>query len=144
MIRIASKSDTRVIADLAVLLWEDNSVDDLVNEFSEILSKDNAQIFLKYENDVPVGFAQCQLRYDYVEGTKTTPVGYLEGIFVMEKCRNRGYAKELLNQCEMWAKDRGCKEFASDCEIHNDNSFQFHKAMNFTEANRIICFTKKL
>ena len=74
MIRKASKSDTRVIADLAVLLWEDNSVDDLVNEFSEILSKDNAQIFLKYENDVPVGFAQCQLRYDYVEGTQTTPV----------------------------------------------------------------------
>ncbi len=26
--------------------------------------------------------AQSQLRYDYVEGTESTPVGYLEGIFV--------------------------------------------------------------
>ena len=79
-----------------------------------------------------------------MEGTETTPVGYLEGIFVKESYRNRGYARELLNKCETWAKDKGCKEFASDCELDNGNSFQFHKAMNFTEANRIICFTKKL
>ena len=144
MIHKASKNDVRIIATLAVLLWDDNSVDALADEFSEILSKDDAQIFLKYEDDIPICFAQCQLRYDYVEGTETTPVGYLEGIFIMESYRNRGYAKELLNKCEMWAKDKGCKEFASDCEINNDISFQFHKAMNFTEANRIICFTKKL
>ena len=144
MVRKATKNDIRIIADLAVLMWDNNSVDELTDEFSDILSKDDAQIFLKYEDDTPVGFAQCQLRYDYVEGTETTPVGYLEGIFIMEGYRNRGYAKELLNKCEMWAKDKGCKEFASDCEIDNDISFRFHKAMNFTEANRIICFTKKL
>lgn len=144
MIRKASKNDTITIANLAVLLWNDASVDDLAVEFSELLSKDNARIFLKYENDIPVGFAQCQLRSDYVEGTETTPVGYLEGIFILENYRNNGYAKELLNECERWAKAKGCKEFASDCEIDNDNSFKFHMAMNFTEANRIICFTKKL
>ena len=144
MIRKASKNDIEIIANLAVIMWNENSVEDLSNEFAELLFKDDAQIFLKYENDIPIGFAQCQLRHDYVEGTETTPVGYLEGIFIMEGYRNRGYAKELLNECEMWAKDKGCKEFASDCEIDNDISFQFHKAMNFTEANRIICFTKKL
>lgn len=144
MIRKATKKDIKIIADLAVLLWNHNSVDDLAEEFSKILSGDEAQIFLKYENDIPVGFAQCQLRHDYVEGTETTPVGYLEGIFIMEGCRNKGYAKELLNTCEMWAKTNGCTEFASDCEIDNDASYRFHKAMNFTEANRIICFTKKL
>ena len=144
MIRKASENDLRKIAELAVLMWGDNSVDELVNEFSEILSKDDAQIFVKCVHNMPVGFAQCQVRYDYVEGTETTPVGYLEGIFVADSYRNRGYAKELLNKCEVWAKDKGCKEFASDCEIGNEVSFQFHKAMNFTEANRIICFTKKL
>ena len=144
MIRKATKNDIEIIANLAVIMWDENSVEDLSNEFAELLSKDDAQIFLKYENDIPVGFAQCQLRHDYVEGTETTPVGYLEGIFIMEGYRNRRYAKELLNECEMWAKDKGCKEFASDCEVDNDISFQFHMAMNFTEANRIICFTKKL
>ena len=36
------------------------------------------------EDGRPAGFAQCQLRRDYVEGTKTSPVGYPEGIFVAE------------------------------------------------------------
>lgn len=79
-----------------------------------------------------------------MEGTSTTPVGYLEGIFIKEGYRNKGYAKELLSDCEAWAKENGCQEFASDCEIVNVGSFCFHKAMNFTEANRIICFTKVL
>lgn len=84
------------------------------------------------------------MRYDYVEGTKTTPVGYLEGIFIIEEYRNQGYAKELLAECEVWARSNGCKEFASDCELENTDSFYFHKAMSFTEINRIICFTKSL
>lgn len=144
MVRKAGKKDLKTLANLAVLMWDSHSVNELMNEFSEIISKEKVQFFLKSENDVPVGFAQCQLRYDYVEGTKTTPVGYLEGIFIKEGYRNKGYAKELLAECEAWAKDNGCQEFASDCEIDNTNSFGFHKAMNFTEANRIICFIKTL
>lgn len=144
MVRKAMKEDIAVIADLAVLLWKNSSVNELTNELSEMISKETAQIFLKYENEIPVGFALCQLRHDYVEGTETTPVGYLEGIFVKDTHRNKGYAKELLAECERWAKANGCVEFASDCEIDNVDSFQFHKAMKFAEANRIICFTKKL
>lgn len=144
MVQKAGKRDLNILANLAVLMWDSNSVDELIAEFSEIISKDNSQFFLKYENDIPIGFAQCQLRYDYVEGTKTTPVGYLEGIFIKDGYRNKGYAKELLAECEAWAKYKGCREFASDCEIDNLNSFHFHKAMNFVEANRIICFTKIL
>lgn len=125
-------------------MWQSHSVNELINEFSEIMLNRKSQFFLKYENDVPVGFAQCQLRYDYVEGTKTTPIGYLEGIFVKEGYRSKGYAKELLAECEAWARENGCYEFASDCEIDNIDSLQFHKAMNFIEANRIICFTKVL
>ena len=144
MIRKAGKQDLEILANLAVLMWDNHSVSELFADFSEIISKGKSQFFLKYENDIPIGFAQCQLRYDYVEGTRTSPVGYLEGIFIKEGYRNKGYAKELLAECEAWAKCKGCQEFASDCEIDNIDSFQFHKAMNFTEANRIICFTKEL
>lgn len=144
MVRKAGKNDLETLANLAKLLWEHHSVQELLDEFSEIMSKGNSQFFLKYENDEPIGFAQCQLRFDYVEGTASSPVGYLEGIFVKEAYRHQGCAKELLAECEGWAKENGCQEFASDCEIHNMDSFQFHMAMNFTEANRIICFTKKL
>lgn len=144
MVKKAGNNDLETLANLAVLMWQSNSVNELISEFSEMMSDGKSKFFLKYENDEPIGFAQCRLRYDYVEGTKTTPVGYLEGIFVKEGYRGRGYAKELLAECEAWAKENGCSEFASDCEIDNMDSFAFHKAMNFTEANRIICFTKVL
>lgn len=144
MVRKAGKQDLEILANLAVLMWDSHSVSELIAEFSEIISKGKSKFFLKYENDIPIGFAQCQLRYDYVEGTKTSPVGYLEGIFIKDGYRNKGYAKELLSECEAWAKHNGCQEFASDCEIDNIDSFRFHKSMNFTEANRIICFTKPL
>lgn len=144
MVKPAEANDLDVLVNLAALLWQNHSIKDLFQEFSRILSNGESQFFLKYENGLPVGFAQCQLRHDYVEGTSTTPVGYLEGIFVKEGYRNKGYAKELLAECEAWAKRNGCREFASDCEIDNIGSFRFHKAMKFAETNRIICFIKEL
>ena len=92
---------------------------------------------------IPLGFAQCQLRTDYVEGTHTSPVGYLEGIYVAAHCRRHGHASALLAACEQWAAEMGCTEFASDCEIGNDVSLRFHLHAGFQEANRIICLTKK-
>ena len=144
MVQKARKEDLKILANLAVLMWDSHSVSELMAEFSEIISNGKSQFFLKYENDIPIGFAQCQLRYDYVEGTKTSPVGYLEGIYIKDGYRRKGYAKELLTECESRARSNGCREFASDCEIDNTASLHFHKAMNFTEANRIICFMKTL
>ena len=54
------------------------------------------------------------------------------------------YAKQLLSECERWARKQGCKQFASDCELYNETSLAFHLKVGFTEANRIICFTKEL
>lgn len=144
MIKKAESGDLETLAKLAALMWKNHSVRELAEEFSEIMGKGRSCFFLKYENGEPVGFAQCQMRNDYVEGTRTSPVGYLEGIFVKEGFRGKGYARELLAACEAWAKENGCREFASDCETGNTGSFLFHKAMGFTEANRIICFAKTL
>lgn len=144
MVRKAGNGDAEILAELAALLWSGSSVSELRAEFSENISEDNARFFIKYEGDIPVGFAECRLRHDYVEGTQTTPVGYLEGIFIKDGYRRRGYARELLAECEEWARQNGCREFASDCETDNINSCGFHNAMNFSEANRIICFVKTL
>ena len=144
MIVQVTEKDINAAASLAALLWGHHSAAGLEEEFRQSLLQGDAQFFLKYDGDVPVGFAQCQLRHDYVEGTQTSPVGYLEGIFVKEEHRHRGYAKALLEECKKWAKANGCSEFASDCEITNESSFHFHKAVGFIEANRIICFTQDL
>ncbi len=144
MIRKAEKNDALIIARMAVLMWKDHTVEDLEGEFKEIICSDKGAVFLALADDQVIGFAQCQLRHDYVEGTSGGPVGYLEGIFVKEEYRNLGYAGKLLGKCEEWARKKDCREFASDCELHNKVSFKFHLKMGFSEVNRIICFTKKL
>lgn len=144
MIKKATINESLILAEMAMQMWNSNTVDELQMEFAETLKKKSIAFFIKYLEDIPVGFAQCGLRTDYVEGTETSPVGYLEGIFVKEDYRNNGYARELLLACEMWAKDMGCTEFASDCELDNTNSLKFHIAMGFGETNRIICFKKNL
>ena len=55
-----------------------------------------------------------------------------------------GTARALVGQCEQWAKSKGCREFASDCELTNQASLAFHLSLGFTEENRIICFKKNL
>lgn len=143
-IRKAAFSDAAAVAALALQLWPDHEVWELQREFEALLADEGAAVFLAFADDVPIGFAQCQLRHDYVEGTSSSPVGYLEGIFVSPAYQKRGIARILLSSCESWAKEQGCTEFASDCELDNQDSLRFHLSVGFVEANRIICFTKKL
>lgn len=144
MIRQASERDNSIVSALALRLWPDHSPQEMKNYFSSALASDNGAVFLYFVQLQPVAFAQCQLRHDYVEGTQSGPVGYLEGIFVAQEHRRQGIAMELLRHCEQWAKSKGCNEFASACKLENADSLLFHLHAGFSEANRIICFTKKL
>lgn len=144
MIRKATHSDTYAVARLAVKMWTSHTADELSLEFDSLIDNCDAAIFVCNVDGKCIGFSQCNLRHDYVEGTGSSPVGYLEGAYVEEKFRNKGYGKLLVKACEQWAKEKGCKEFASDCELDNTQSLAFHLHSGFREANRIICFTKKL
>ena len=144
MIRQAQRGDLPAITGLASRLWPDATVPELEDSFSSLLSHSDAAVFLAFSNSQPVGFAQCQLRHDYVEGTENSPVGYLEGIYVEPSFRGRGIARQLLSAAENWAREQDCREFASDCELDNLESLAFHLGVGFREANRIICFVKEL
>ncbi len=144
MIRRATEIDASALAKLAIQMWDDSTLSELEANFAELIRNENAVCFIKYVEGNPIGFAQCQIRQDYVEGTKTSPVGYLEGIFIEEEFRHKGFARELLQECEKWAKDKKCFEFASDCELNNTDSLKFHLATGFEEVNRIICFKKEI
>ena len=144
MIRRAEAADLDQLTALTLALWPDCAYEERWNDMADLLASSEAAVFLLMDGENAAGFAQCQLRHDYVEGTGSSPVGYLEGIFVEDAYRSRGCARRLLAACEAWAKGKGCSEFASDCELGNTESLAFHLNMGFEEANRIICFTKKI
>ncbi|MBQ8826298.1 MAG: GNAT family N-acetyltransferase [Oscillospiraceae bacterium] len=143
-VRKASAEDAVTAAELACKMWRDASAEELTESLSRIISGDSGAVFILEADGADVGFAQCQLRNDYVEGTESSPVGYLEGVYIEPLYRRNGGASALLEMCEIWAREQGCTEFASDCEADNEASRLFHLGAGFTEANRIICFTKKL
>ncbi len=143
-IQKASLQDINAVAALAAQLRPENTAPEMAQEFEELLQQTDAAVFLANAENNTIGFAQCQLRRDYVEGTKSSPVGYLEGIYVQKAYRRRGTARALLAACECWAKKMGCAEFGSDCELSNTDSQAFHQKLGFTEANRIVCYTKQL
>ena len=140
----AAIADVNTIAELACELWPDHTMEEMTAEFQGLLTEKEAAVFLFRAEGKAAGFAQCQLRYDYVEGTETSPVGYLEGIYVREADRGKGIARRLLRACEDWAREQGCTEFASDCEVTNTESQEFHRAVGFEEANRIVAYVRKI
>ena len=143
VIRRGERKDGLAAGMLAGRLW-DHDPGELSRELAELMGSENAAVFLAWDGELPVGFAQAQLRTDYVEGTESSPVGYLEGIYVEPEARRQGVARQLLGACQDWARARGCREFASDCELDNTLSQAFHEAVGFTEANRIVCYVKRL
>ena len=131
----AKVSDCRAVAELAAKMWDTSTTEELEDNFKEITEKNDGVVFIAVSDKKIIGFAQCGLRHDYVEGTESSPVGYLEGIFVEKQYRKNGCAKILLRECEKWAKSKGCCEFASDCELDNTDSLSFHLNVGFQEVN---------
>ena len=142
-IRRAVPADSMTLGRLAACMWAHDPAE-LSASFADLTASDEAACFLAFEGETAIGFAQCQLRHDYVEGCVTSPVGFLEGIYVMEDKRCHGVAQALLCACEDWARSVGCTEFASDCEIDNRDSLAWHLKAGFEEVNRTIWFAKKL
>jgi aminoglycoside 6'-N-acetyltransferase I len=101
-------------------------------------------VLIASDGSKPIGFAEIALRTDHVNGCETSPVGFLEGIYVEPGHRKRGAARALVAAAEEWSRARGCAEFASDALIENEDSRQMHKALGFKETERVVYFRKPL
>ncbi|MGI6264446.1 MAG: aminoglycoside 6'-N-acetyltransferase [Acutalibacteraceae bacterium] len=132
------------LAKLVKIIWPEHTPAELERIIQNYIDSDNSAVFSEKADGQIVGAALCCLRHDYVEGCETSPVGYLEGVSVKEEYRHKKIAKKLVLECEQWAREKGCTEFASDCELTNTASMHFHLSIGFQEENRIICFKKLL
>ena len=90
------------------------------------------------------GLAEACVRSDYVNGTDSTPVAFLEGLYVTPAARRRGIARELVAAVAAWGRARGCRELASDTPLANEASQAMHRALGFEETERVVYFRKTL
>lgn len=86
---------------------------------------------------------EAAIRCDYVNGCDTSPVLFLEGIYVVPGMRHQGIARALCTSIEQWGASRGCAEFASDTSIDNVDAQALHRALGFDETERVVFFRKR-
>lgn len=139
-----SNSNYREIAGLAFKLWPDSTLKEELDYFQKIIHDNNQTAFLLTTDKQATGFVLVSLRYDYVEGATSKPICYVEGIYIEPLERKRGLARLLVEKAESWGKLKNCKEIASDTEIGNFASIDFHKSIGFKEVNRVVCFIKNI
>jgi aminoglycoside 6'-N-acetyltransferase I len=92
---------------------------------------------------VVIGFLEGRLR-SHADGCQTSPVGYVEGWFVAEDRRRRGVGRALFECFESWARERGCRELASDTWLHNVGSQRVHERLGFRKVDRVVTYRKPL
>jgi len=94
-------------------------------------------VFVSESDGYLTGFLEASLR-GYADGCATSPVGYVEGWFVLPKHRLSGVGRAVIEAAEDRARARGCAEMASDALLDNTLSHQAHQRVGYTEVERAV------
>ena len=139
-----SPNSFTTLTEMFLKLWPECVYEEEFENCQRIYKSPTETFFLSKENNIYTGFIQMALRSDPVEGTSSSPVAYIEGIYIEPEYRQNGIARKLVERGEHWGIEHGCKEIASDTEVHNQISIAFHLQSGFEEINRVVCFRKTL
>jgi aminoglycoside 6'-N-acetyltransferase I len=127
---------------LRARLWPEASEAFQLRGMAESLARGYQVLIAKTESGKAVGFAEAAVRVDYVNGTDSSPVAFLEGLYVAPGSRRAGVARALVLAVEQWARRKGCSELASDCLLQNIDAHAVHRALGFEETERVVYFRK--
>lgn len=145
LIRRTEESDLDSWSAMRAALWPDGSVAEHREEAQEMLGQDQLANFVAETPDGSLaGFAEAALRHDYVNGCETSPVAFVEGLYVRPEHRQANVARQLCAAIADWGRAQGCSELASDALAENLESHAFHKAVGFEETERVVYFRQAL
>jgi len=138
----ATAADREAWATLRRALWPDADNSDIARMLKEPARF--AAFIARGTIGGAIGFAEASLRHDYVNGCDTSPVGFLEGIYVVPLFRRQGVATSLVRAVERWTIAQGASELASDALINNVDGHRMHAALGFQETERVVGFRKRI
>lgn len=97
-IRQMNKTNLEHWRGLRKQLWSGHPDDAHLADGEEILQADHLASFIAMADGVAIGFADASIRHDYVNGCDSSPVAFLEGIFVLPSVAAL-INRSLLTQC---------------------------------------------
>ncbi len=140
----ANKNNLSEQVTMVLDLWPDNTFEGLETDMLDLIDGNKDILLMSITDENTSGFIYISVRTDYVEGSDSSLVAYIEGIYIKPGFRKEGIARLLFKAGEDWAKDNGCTQIGSDIEWDNTVSYDFHRKIGFEEVNRIICFIKDI
>jgi len=138
------------MAKLFHCLWPDGSVAEHAKELAALLAGNfpgplPGIVLLAEElgNEV-VGFIEVNLRSHADGCNPSRPVGYIEGWYVAPAYRRRRVGAKLVAAAEVWVRNEGCTEMASDAWLDALDSQHAHEALGFEVVDRCVHYRKDL
>ena len=136
-------ADNRWLA-LRLALWPDASEGEHLSGMADALARGHyIRLAVAVDGSV-LGFVEASKRVDYVNGTRSSPVAFLEGLHVVPSARRQGVARALVESVVKWAEHEGCTELASDALLDNDTGHAVHRSLGFEETERVVYFRRAL
>jgi aminoglycoside 6'-N-acetyltransferase I len=137
-------SDDRSWLALRSALWPDASETEHLAAMVDAFSRGHFIRLAISDDGSALGFVEASKRSDYVNGTSSSPVAFLEGLYVARGARRKGLARTLVGCVITWATHEGCSELASDALLDNATAHLVHRALGFEETERVVYFRKAL
>jgi len=126
---------------LRVQLWPGSDSEHL-RAMADALQRQHHVRLAFAQDGSALGFVEASKRADYVNGTNSSPVVFLEGLYVEPAARRKGVARALVADVERWAVAERCSELASDSPLENVLGQTAHRALGFEETERVVYFRR--
>jgi aminoglycoside 6'-N-acetyltransferase I len=137
----ASGNDGKWLS-LRLRLWPHASESEHLRDMADTLARGHYVRLAFSEDDSAIGFVEASKRVDYVNGTSSSPVVFMEGLYVEPAVQRMGIARALVAGVEQWARGECCTELASDSLLENVVAHAALRALGFEEMERVVYFRR--
>jgi GNAT superfamily N-acetyltransferase len=127
---------------LRLRLWPHGSESEHLRDMANIMARGHYVRLALAHDGSAIGFVEASKRVDYVNGTSSSPVVFIEGLYVEPAMRRKGIARALVAGVEQWALAEHCAEIASDSPLDNVVAHAAHRAFGFEETERVVYFRR--
>lgn len=142
-VRLLRNEDQARWWGLRSALWPDSSPDDIREDAARYQGDEQVAFVWERPDGSLGGFIEVSIR-PFADGCTTSPVGFLEGWYVVPGVRRRGIGRQLAEAAEQWVLSKGCTEMGSDTDLGNAMSRSIHVRLGFREVERAVHFAKTL
>lgn len=93
--------------------------------------------FIEDKAGETIGLVELSSR-NIVDGCLSSPVAYLEGLYLQAEYRGRGLGRQAMRLVLDWCRERGFSELATDAELENVGAQSFYRSLGFEETDRVV------